>query len=114
MRVVTLLLFASVLSNCSLCRSYCEEHPVTKYEYLEPLTGCLATPPPVEQPVVVTSGVECPSQFSGCLRIDEGLALDHNIRAYRRYVKEVWARCAVLVDGGVPSIPTTLVPKIEE
>ena len=114
MRVVTLLLFVSVLSGCSLCHSYCEEYPVTKYEYLEPLTGCLAVPPPVEQPVVVTAGAECPSQFSGCLSFDDGMSLDRNIRAYRRYAQEVWARCAVLVDGGVPTIPTTLVPKLEE
>ena len=100
MRITTLLLFAIVSASCSLCRSYCEEHPVTKYVYLPPTSSCLSEAPFVEQPVQATVDETCPSQFALCLSVDAGLALEHNIRGHRRWEKEAWIRCGV--DGGTP------------
>lgn len=101
MRTTILLLCATVSASCSLCRSYCEEHPVTKYEYLPANTSCLTEPPPVEQGVQVTVDESCPAKFSICLDVDAGLALEHNVRAHRRWEKEAWIRCSA-VDSGVP------------
>jgi hypothetical protein len=99
-RTLTLLLFVTVSTSCSLCRSYCEEHPSVKYEYLPANTSCLAEPPPVEQDVKASVDSACPAQFALCLGVDAGLALEHNIKAHRRWEKEAWIRCSA-VDGGV-------------
>ena len=100
MRTTILLLCVTVSASCSLCRSYCEEHPVTKYEYLPASTSCLTEPPPVEHVVVPTADVSCPAQFALCLGADAGEALGHNITAYRRYSKEMWERCSARDAGG--------------
>ncbi len=102
MRIMTLLLCASVSASCSLCREYCAANPVVKYEYLSANTTCLTEPPPVEQGLIPTLDETCPGQFSLCLDADAGQALEHNVKAYRRYVKEMWIRCGVS-DGGVPT-----------
>ena len=101
MRIMILLLCVSVSASCSLCRSYCEANPVVKIEYLPASTSCLTEPPPVEQKVAATVDATCPSQFALCLDADAGLALEHNIRAFRRYNKEMWIRCSAPSDGGL-------------
>lgn len=99
MRTMILLLCVTVSTSCSLCRSYCEDHPVTKYEYLPASTSCLTEPPPVEQQLDV-SPPGCPAEFAGCLTVDAGWALFHNVSAYRRYTKEMWIRCSSPDAGG--------------
>lgn len=100
MRIMILLLCVSASASCSLCRSYCAANPVVKVEYLQANTTCLTEPPPVEQNVAATVDATCPPQFALCLDVDAGQALEHNIRAFRRYNKEMWIRCSAPTDGG--------------
>lgn len=100
MRTLILLLCVSVSASCSLCRSYCEANPVVKIEYLPASTSCLTEPPPVERDVNATVDDSCPAQFSLCLDAKAGQDLEHNIRAFRRYNKEMWIRCSAPADGG--------------
>lgn len=93
----TLLLCMLVSQSCSLCRSYCEEHP--KLVYMPASTSCLTEPPPVDQRVVPDEQ-SCPPQFALCLDGNAGSALEQNIKAHRRWEMEAMARCSPL-DAGV-------------
>jgi hypothetical protein len=69
-------------------------------------TPCLAEPPPKELPLeLLAPPQECPAagpagspkgatpQLSGCLDVPAAMALEHNVRSMRRWIKEAWARC---------------------
>lgn len=94
MRLTTLLtLFA--LASATSCR-HIEEVP------RPPMPGCLTVLPPEERKVeLVGPEAGCPPQFVGCLTVDGGLALEHNIKGYRRFAKEAVLRCHS-GDAGIP------------
>ena len=89
MRVMTLLLCGIVFATCCPIREV----------ILPPKESCLPGPPPKEVPVIpVETG--CPPNFVLCLDVDGGLALEHDIKALRRYNSEAWERCGIQSDAG--------------
>lgn len=50
--------------------------------------------------VVLGPAQGCPGAFVGCLDVDGGLALEHNLRASKRWQNEAWVRCGPTPDAG--------------